>query len=188
VLRPEIDRERATALFGAGRTPYLVCASRVVTDALRAGLRFAVGPVPPFEGHEPVRPLTSVHGFFLTRRGRNKTIAQDLAAHYLTRNDVALALYELQPRPPALRSALDEVVGRDEMMAAFHAQCRAGDLMPSRPEMRQVWNALAKAEVELVDGAETEPVVRRLAQALRAAVPAAELPAPRRPDAVPGRG
>jgi arabinogalactan oligomer/maltooligosaccharide transport system substrate-binding protein len=126
-----------------------------------------------------------VHGFFLTRRGRNKTIAQDLAAHYLTRTDVALSLYDIQPRPPALRTALDDVVGRDPAMAAFYAECRAGDLMPSLPEMRQVWTALARAEVELVAGAETDPVVRRLAGALREALPAADLPVPRRP---PGSG
>ncbi|BCB76969.1 hypothetical protein GCM10022251_44520 [Phytohabitans flavus] len=181
VLRLEIDKERATALFEAGRAPYLICASRVVSDARRAGLPFAVGPVPPFAGNEPVRPFVSVHGFFLTRRGRNKTIAQDLAAHYLTRTDVALSLYDIQPRPPALRSALDEVVARDPTMAAFYAECRAGDLMPSLPEMRQVWSALGKAEVELVTGAATDPVVRRLAQSLREALPAAELPAPRHP-------
>jgi len=181
VLRREIDRERATALFEAGRAPYLICASRVVSDAREAGLRFAVGPVPPYEGHEPVRPFVSVHGFFLTRHGRNKTIAQDLAAHYLTRTDVALSLYGIQPRPPALRSALDEVVDRDPTMAAFYAECRAGDLMPSLPEMRQVWTALAKAEVELVLGADTDPVIRRLAAALQEALPAAALPAARRP-------
>jgi arabinogalactan oligomer/maltooligosaccharide transport system substrate-binding protein len=181
VLRRDIDKERATALFEAGRTPYLICASRVVSDARQAGLRFAVGPVPPYAGQAPVRPLVSVHGFFLTRHGRNKTIAQDLAAHYLTRTDVALSLYDLQPRPPALRTALDEVVDRDPVMAAFYAECRAGDLMPSLPEMRQVWTALGKAEVELVAGADTDPVVRRLAAALKQALPAAELPAPRRP-------
>ncbi|MDQ7909317.1 extracellular solute-binding protein [Phytohabitans sp. ZYX-F-186] len=181
VLRREIDKDRATALFAAGRAPYLVCASRVVSDARRAGVPFVVGPVPPYEGQEPVRPFVSVHGFFLTRRGRNKTIAQDLAAHYLTRTDVALSLYDTQPRPPALRSALDEVVDRDPTMAAFYAECRAGDLMPSLPQMRQVWTALGKAEVELVAGAATDPVVRRLAHALQAALPAAELPTPRTP-------
>jgi hypothetical protein len=170
-----------SALFEAGRTPYLICASRVVSDARRAGLRFAVGPVPPYEGQEPVRPFVSVHGFFLTRRGRNKTIAQDLAAHYLTRTDVALSLYEIQPRPPALRSALDEVVERDPDMAAFYAECHAGDLMPSLPEMRQVWTALGRAEVELVAGAATDPVVRRLTAALQQALPAAKLPTPRHP-------
>lgn len=181
VLRREIDRERATALFEAGRTPYLICASRVVSDARRARLPFAVGPVPPYAGFGAVRPFVSVHGFFLTSRGRNKTIAQDLAAHYLTRTDVALSLYDIQPRPPALCSALEEVVDRDPTMAAFYAECLAGDLMPSLPQMRQVWTALAKAEVELVAGAGTDPVVRRLAEALHAALPAAEPPAPRRP-------
>jgi arabinogalactan oligomer / maltooligosaccharide transport system substrate-binding protein len=170
-LRPEIDRDRATNLFRAGRTPYLICACRVFTDARQAGLPFAVGPVPAFAGFPAVRPFVSVHGFFLTRRGRNKTIARDLAAHYLTRTDVSLALYETQPRPPALRAALDQVLGRDPVMADFYRECQAGDLMPSTPQMDEIWRLLARAEVELVNGAATAPTVQRLAGGMRSVLP-----------------
>jgi maltose-binding protein MalE len=174
-LRPEIGREHVTALFSAGRTPYLICASRVVEDARRAGLSFAVGPVPAFAGFPPVRAFVSVHGFFLTRRGRNKTIAQDLAAQYLTRTDVSLALYGNQPRPPALRAALEQVLDQDPMMAAFYRECQAGDLMPSIPEMSEVWRLLAKAEVDLVLGAPAAPTVRRLADAVSSVLPGSVL-------------
>jgi arabinogalactan oligomer/maltooligosaccharide transport system substrate-binding protein len=170
VLRREVDRERATELFAAGRTPYLICASRVFADLARAGLPFDVGPVPPFEGFGAVRPFSSVHGFFLTRQGPNKSIAQDLAVHYLTRTEVALALYEAQPRPPALRVALEQVVDTDSRIAAFAAECRNGDLMPSVPEMPEVWRLLGRAEADLVAGADTAPTVRQLAQGLRAAL------------------
>lgn len=165
-LRLDIDRDRATALFVAGRTPYLICASRVFADARRAGLPFAAGPVPPFAGVPAVRPFVSVHGFFLTRHGPNKTIAQDLAAHYLTRTDVSLALYGTQPRPPALRAALDQVVDRDPVMAAFYHECQLGDLLPSIPETAEFWRLLARAEEELVRGVPAEPTVRRLAEAV----------------------
>ncbi len=166
-LRPEIDRDRATALFVAGRTPYLICASRVLADARRAQLPVAAGPVPPFAGFPAVRPFVSVHGFFLTRHGPNKTIAQDLAADYLTRTDVSLALYGTQPRPPALRAALDEVVDRDPVMAAFYRECQHGDLLPSIPEMAEVWRLLAQAEEDLIRGAPAAPTARRLADAVR---------------------
>jgi maltose-binding protein MalE len=171
VLRPEIDRDRATELFVAGRSPYLTCASRVLADARRSGLPFAVGPVPPYAGCPPVRPFVSVHGFYLTRHGPNKTIAQDLAAHYLTRTDVSLALYATQPRPPALRAAVDQVVDRDPVMAAFYRECQLGDLLPSIPEMEEVWRLLAQAEEELVRGAPAAPAVRRLADAMRSLLP-----------------
>lgn len=180
VLRREVDKERATELFAAGRTPYLICASRVFTDLARAGVPFAVGPVPPFEGFGAVRAFSSVHGFYLTRHGPNKTIAQDLAVHYLTRTEVALALYEAQPRPPALRAALDRIVDADPHMAAFAAECRHGDPMPSVPEMPEVWRLLGRAEADLVAGAETATTVRQLAQGLRAALGARRsAPAPR---------
>jgi arabinogalactan oligomer / maltooligosaccharide transport system substrate-binding protein len=170
-LRPEVDREQATSLFCAGRTPYLICASRVIADARRAGLPLAVGPVPPFAGFPAVRPFVSAHGFFLTRHGRNKAIAQDLAAHYMTRTDVSLALYQTQPRPPALRSALEQVVEVDPAMAAFYRECTIGDLIPSMPEMTEVWRLLAQAEVELLLGAAAAPTVRRLADGMRSVLP-----------------
>lgn len=171
VLCTEIDRDRATALFRAGRAPYLICASRVFSDARQADLPFAVGPVPAFAGFPAVRPLVSVHGFFLIRRGRNKTIARDLTMHHLTRTDVSLALYETQPRPLALRAALDRVLDQDPVMADFYRACQAGDLMPSVPRMDEIWRLLARAEVDLVNGAATAPTVRRLAEAMRAALP-----------------
>lgn len=170
-LRPEIDRDRATDLFCAGRTPFLICASGAFTAARQAQLPFAAGPVPPFAGFPAVRPFVSVHGFFLTQGGRNKTIAQDLAAHYLTRTDVSLALYDTQPRPPALRAALDQALERDPVMADFYRECQGGDLTPSISRMEELWRLLARTEVELLNGAAVAPAVRRLREAVRSLEP-----------------
>jgi arabinogalactan oligomer / maltooligosaccharide transport system substrate-binding protein len=170
-LRPEVDRDRATDLFCAGRTPYLICSSGAFSAARQVRLSFAVGPVPPFAGFPAVRPFVSVHGFFLTRRGRNKAIAQNLAAHYLTRADVSLALYDTQPRPPALRAALDQALERDPVMADFYRECQGGDLLPSISRMGEIWRLLARTEVELLNGAAVASTVRRLADAVRSLQP-----------------
>jgi maltose-binding protein MalE len=65
ILRREVDRDTAVAMFTAKRTPYLVCAPWGFSPARAAGIRFAVSEVPPFEGEGPTQPLVAFHGFFL---------------------------------------------------------------------------------------------------------------------------
>lgn len=169
LLRRDVDRDRATELFLAGRTPYLICACRVLNDARRAGLPIAVDPVPPFAGHPPVRPLTSVHGFYLVARGRNKSLARTLVADYLVRSDVSMSLFETQPRPPALRSAL-EATCDDPTIAGFYDQWRTGDPMPALPQMGQVWSLLGRMQLDLIAGTEVESRARQLEKDIRAAL------------------
>ncbi len=166
ILRRAIDRDAAIALFTQGQTPYVVCAPWGVGEARAAGVPLAVSPVPPFEDGEPARSMVTVHGFFLASASRNKSIAQDLIADYMTRSDVAMALYAAQPRTPALRSALDKVLDADAASAIFHRQCELGNLIPSGPEVAAIWAAFHRAEVDIVAGDGVEPVTRRLVQAL----------------------
>lgn len=165
-LRHGIGRDEAVELFAAGKTPYLLCASRVLRDAQRAGRRFAVDPVPSFAGHAPVEPMVSVHGFFLTRRGRNKAIARDLVVDHLTRTDVSTELQRVWPHVPTLREALDRSRESDPAIRSFYEACRGGHLMPSVPEMGEVWAAMQRTMVQLVDGDQAAPAARQLSKRL----------------------
>ncbi|SDD77061.1 sugar ABC transporter substrate-binding protein [Glycomyces harbinensis] len=165
-LRPEIGRIEAVDLFITGRTPFLLCASRVLREAQKAGLNLAVEPVPPYRGFAPVRPMVTVHGFCLTRRGRNKTIAKDLIVDHLTRTAVSSSLSEIWPHVPVRLDALERSRGAEPAIRAFYETFRSGDPIPSMPEMGDVWRALKRAEVKLVDGAESGPVARQLAKQL----------------------
>ena len=126
----------------------------------------AVSPVPPFADGAPARSLVAVHGFYLASTSRNKRVAQDLISHHMTRTEVAMALYAAQPRTPALRSALDKVLASDAASAIFHRQCETGDIIPSDPEIVDVWDVFHKAEVDIVAGYPVEPVLRSLQQRL----------------------
>lgn len=165
-LRPGIGRDEAVELFVTGRTPYLLCTSRMLSDAQQAGLRFAVDAVPPFEGVAPIKPMVSVHGFFLTRRGRNKAIARDLIVDHLTRSDVSSELRQVWPHVPTLREVLDSSRESDPAVRSFYEACRVGDLMPSIPEMGEVWAAMQRTMVQLVDGDEVAPAARQLSRRL----------------------
>jgi arabinogalactan oligomer/maltooligosaccharide transport system substrate-binding protein len=166
ILRREVDRDRAIALFTQGRTPYLVAAPWAIGEAQQAGMKIGVSPVPGFAGAGPARSLVAVHGFYLASAGRNKSIAQDLVGEHLTRTDIALALYAAQPRTPMLRSALDHVRRTDSLAAVFHDQCAEGDLIPSDPGVERMWEIFHRAEIEVVAGDGVDAVLRRLRQAV----------------------
>ena len=77
------------------------------------------------------------------RKGKNKALAQEFVANYVTNPDLAVALYEAEPRPPALTAALDQVKahrpgpgqvprGRQERRPAAGHPGDGGDLGPVR--------------------------------------------------------
>lgn len=128
-------------------------------------MNFAVSEVPPFEGGEPPRSVVAYHGFFLASAGRNKRIAQELILDYLTRPDVALALYSSQPRPPALKVALQKV-SSDTDAALYRRQTESGDIIPSSATVADVWASFNQAEVAAVKGEDVPAAVRRLRAAI----------------------
>jgi arabinogalactan oligomer/maltooligosaccharide transport system substrate-binding protein len=166
ILRREIHRERAIALFTQGRTPYLVCAGWAVGDARAAGLRIGLSPMPAFADGGPPRSMVAVHGFCLANASANKSIAQDLIADYLTRTEVALALYAAQPRTPALRAGRDSVAAADEPMATFHELCERGDLIPSTEDSVAMFSIFHEAECAVLAGESTDTVLRRMSRSL----------------------
>ncbi|MCZ7436823.1 extracellular solute-binding protein [Micromonospora sp. WMMC241] len=166
ILQRAIDRDRAMELFLTGRTPYLVGAPWAIGEARRVGIRLAVSPVPGFADGGPARSLVAVHGFYLSSTSANKSIAQDLIGEYLTRTDLALALYAAQPRTPALRNTFDRVRRTDPSTAVFHEQCMNGDLIPSGPDVGPLFKAFHEAECDVVAGGDVEGALRRLRQAV----------------------
>ena len=166
ILRREIDRDLALALFIKAETPYLVCAAWAVGEVRAAGIPVEVSPVPPFADGQPARSLVATHGLFLASSARNKIIAQDLIVDYMTRTEVALALHASQPRTPALRSGLEEVLASDPASAVYSQQCEVGDIIPSGTDAVAMFDVFHRAEREVVAGVDVEAVMRRYGHAI----------------------
>lgn len=163
MLRREIDRTEANELFASGRTAFVLSTCRAVGQGRLAGIPLSVSRVPPFRGGGPARSLTMVQGLFLCSRGRNRTLAQDLISDYMMREDVALALNRVQPRPPALLSALAQVTADDPVMADWYQRCLDGDLMPAFPCNSEIWTAFNQAERDVITGGAPSVAARELA-------------------------
>lgn len=166
VLRRELDGEAANRLFAEGKTPYIISTSTAIEVARKAGIPVAASTVPRFAGALPARSLTMVQGFFLCRRGTNKVVAEDLISDYMTKTEVALALHQIQPRPPALLSALNLVTISDSLVREWQKICADGELMPSFAYNSETWRAFSAAEAAVVGGADPEATARDLAASM----------------------
>jgi arabinogalactan oligomer/maltooligosaccharide transport system substrate-binding protein len=159
VLRRGTDDAASAGEFYRCETAFLLATSNQAMTARKKGIRLAVSAIPGFSGGGPATSFISVTGMLIGRRAANKVIAQDLVADYLTRIDVMRAHRMDLGAVTSLRTQASD----DQVVEAFAQLCRQGMLMPSFPEMGEVWSLLGDAEIQLIAGAQAAPTARRLA-------------------------
>jgi arabinogalactan oligomer/maltooligosaccharide transport system substrate-binding protein len=93
-------------------------------------------------------------------------VAQEFVANYLTAVELVVALYEAEPRPPALTAALAQVQSDDPDLAKFIAAAENGVPMPSIPEMAAIWGPFGTAEAAIIGGAEVDEALDAAAEAI----------------------
>jgi arabinogalactan oligomer/maltooligosaccharide transport system substrate-binding protein len=153
-LKRSITAENAISTFTGKKTAFLISGPWALTDVKKAGIAYEVTPVPGFAGGKPARPFVGVQTFYVASKGKNKVAAQEFVTNYVTRADLAKALYDAEPRPPALTAALDQVAGGDPDARAFLAAGRNGEILPAIPEMAAIWDPFGKAESAVIGGAD----------------------------------
>jgi arabinogalactan oligomer / maltooligosaccharide transport system substrate-binding protein len=165
-LTRSIGGENAIPTFTDGNCPFLVSGPWAISDINTAGVNYDLSPVPPFEDGGPAQPFVGAQVFFVASGGQNKAVAQEFVANYLTSPELAVALYQVEPRPPALTAALEQVSAEDPDVAKFMTAAEAGTPMPSIPEMAAIWGPFGTAEAAIVGGADVDEAVDAAAQAI----------------------
>ncbi|MEV0587575.1 maltose ABC transporter substrate-binding protein [Nonomuraea sp. NPDC050310] len=151
-LKATITPENSIATFASGKCAFLESGPWAMNDVKKSGLKYDVSAVPGVEGGKPATPFVGVQAFFVAAKGKNKTLAQEFVTNYVTNVDVAKALYEADPRPPALSAALEAVQGNDPDLAKFLEAGKDGMPMPAIPEMSAIWEPFGIAEVSVIKG------------------------------------
>jgi len=95
------------------------------------------------DGNAP-RPFVGSQGFFLNGLTEKSELAMSFLLDYIATTETMVQLSRVTNRPPALRSALDEVSG-DPNVAAFADSGIGGIPLPNIPEMESVWDPLITA-------------------------------------------
>jgi arabinogalactan oligomer/maltooligosaccharide transport system substrate-binding protein len=154
VLKRSITVENSIATFTAGKCAFLVSGPWAITDVKKAKIPYDISPVPGFAGGRPAQPFLGVQSFYVAAKGKNKALAQEFVTNYVTTPELAVALYEAEPRPPVLTAAYDQVKGTDPDLAKFVEAGKNAVPLPAIPEMATVWDPFGKAESAVIAGAD----------------------------------
>jgi len=165
-LKRSIGGDNSIATFTSKKTAFLISGPWAITDIKKAGIKYDITPVPGFAGGQTAAPFVGVQSFFVAAKGKNKALAQEFVTNYVTSPDLAVALYQAEPRPPALVAALERVRASDPDLAKFLEAGSKGQPMPAIPEMATIWDPLGKAEAAIIGGANVQTTVDAAAKAI----------------------
>ncbi|MGA5302796.1 sugar ABC transporter substrate-binding protein [Nucisporomicrobium flavum] len=165
-LKRSITVENSIATFTAGKCAFLVSGPWAVTDVKKAKMAYDVSPVPGFAGGKPAQPFLGVQTFYVAAKGKNKALAQEFVTNYVTTPELAVALYEAEPRPPALTAAFDQVKGTDPDLAKFVDAGKNAVPLPAVPEMATIWDPFGKAESAVIGGADPKTALSAAAKTI----------------------
>jgi arabinogalactan oligomer/maltooligosaccharide transport system substrate-binding protein len=154
LFKRSISVDNDTALFTGKKVAFMVDGPWRVADLDKSGVPYDVSPVPGFTAGQPGKPFVGIQALYVAAKGKNKAVAQEFAANFFTQKDVQVALYNADPRPPALTEALDEVKADSPSLAKFLEAGKDGDILPAIPEMATVWDPWGKAQAAIIGGAD----------------------------------
>jgi arabinogalactan oligomer/maltooligosaccharide transport system substrate-binding protein len=151
-LKTTIGSDNAISTFTSKKCAFLISGPWATKDAKTAGIKYDISAVPGFTGGKKATPFLGVQAFYVASKAKSKALAQEFVANYVTNKDVAKALYDADPRPPALTAAIDLVKGTDPDLVKFLEAGKDGFPMPAIPEMSAIWGPFGNAEVAVVKG------------------------------------
>ena len=170
VLKRSIDSTQVPTLFTDGKAPYLVSGPWNLPAVQKSGVPYAISPVPGFEGMAPASPFIGVQAMYIASKGKNKAVAQEYATNYFPTPEVAKALFDAQPRPPALKAVYEEVAASNPDIKAFVEAGADGQIMPSITAMTATFGPWGKAVAAIVGGADPTQTMTDTANAIKAQI------------------
>jgi arabinogalactan oligomer / maltooligosaccharide transport system substrate-binding protein len=150
VFSTSVTGDIAITEFNEGRLPFWITGPWNVGGAQDAGINLVVEEIPS-PGGDVAAPFVGVQGFMISNFSENKLLANEFVVNYLGTEDLALQLYEIGDRAPAMISALEQV-SSDPIIAGFAEVGAAGSPLPNIPEMAAVWTEWGNAEGAIVLG------------------------------------
>jgi len=150
VLSTDVDRTTADAIFDAGKAPYYITGPWAVDAAKKAGVGYAISPLPSIGGQQ-MQPFLEVQLFYVSAGAKNDAFAQEFVTSYGARTEVQVALSRAGHRLPALTEAYTEVSATDPDLKAWFDAGRAALPTPNIPAMSSVWGPLGQASADVID-------------------------------------
>ncbi|KUL29876.1 sugar ABC transporter substrate-binding protein [Actinoplanes awajinensis] len=169
-LKRSISPDNAIATFTGKKCAFLVSGPWATADVKKAGLKYDISAVPGFKGGKEATPFLGVQTFYVASKGKNKALAQEFVTNYVTTPELAVALYDAEPRPPALTAALEQVKAQDPDLAKWAEAGKNAIPLPAIPEMAAIWEPFGKAEAAVIGGADAKTTVAAAAKTISAQI------------------
>jgi arabinogalactan oligomer / maltooligosaccharide transport system substrate-binding protein len=169
-LTRSITGDNAIPTFTGGKTAFLISGPWAIADIKKAGIKYDITPVPAFAGGKPAQPFVGVQAFYVASKGKSKALANEFVTNYLTQPDLQVALYQANPRPPALTAALDQVKSTDPDIQKWLDAGKGGAVLPAIPAMAAVWDPFGKAEAAIIGGADVTSTLTAAAKTITDAI------------------
>lgn len=169
-LKRSVSTDNVATLFTEKKAAFMISGPWQLNAVQQSGVKYDLTPVPQFQGGQPAKPFVTVDAAYVASKGANKTLAQEFITNYFAQTETAVALFDADPRPPALIAAFDQVKGTSPDMAKVLEAGQAGQIMPAIPAMATVWDPLGKAEAAIIGGAPARSTIAAAAQTIQSQI------------------
>lgn len=163
LLKTSIGTDNVATLFTDQKAAFMVSGPWNLPAVEKSGVPYEISNLPVFDAANPARPFIGAQNLYVAAKGKNKALAQEFATNYFIQPDVAKALYDVQPRPPALQSVFDQVAATNKDVQAFNQAGADGQPLPAIPQMAAIFDPWGKALVSIVGGADPVSTTQQLA-------------------------
>jgi maltose/maltodextrin transport system substrate-binding protein/arabinogalactan oligomer/maltooligosaccharide transport system substrate-binding protein len=155
-------------LFEAGDAAMIITGPWALPRIRESGIPYAISDIPAGPDG-PGKPLIGGQGFMISAYSENQLLAEGFLLEFMATEEPMKALYDADPRPPALKSLLESLADPD--LEAFQAAGVEGLPQPSIPEMAKVWGAWDNALNFTISGeAEPDAAFAEAAEIVRAQI------------------
>jgi len=165
----DIDYATNNTLFAEGKAAYTVAGPWAIADLTALDVKNIAVAAVPSAGGQTASPFVGVQGFYVSAQSQNALIANAFLTQYMATPEAQRALYDADPRIPAMTAVADQV-SSDPIVAGFAASASAGVPMPSIPEMGSVWDLWNAAQIKIITGADPVSTWNTMIDDLNAAV------------------
>jgi len=163
LLKTSIGADNVATLFTDQKAAFMVSGPWQLPAVQKSGVQYEISDLPKFAGGGDPRPFIGAQTLYVAAKGKNKALAQEFATNYFIQPDVAKALYDVQPRPPALLSVYNQVAATDKDIKAFSEAGVNGQPLPAIPQMASIFDPWGKALVSIIGGADPTTTTQQLA-------------------------
>ena len=130
---------------------------------MKSGVKYEVSDLPKFADGTDAQPFIGAQNLYVAAKGKNKALAQEFATNFFIQPEVAKALYDVQPRPPALQSVYDEIAATNKDIKAFGEAGANGQPLPRSRRWPPIFDPWGKALVSIIGGADPTTTTQQLA-------------------------